>query len=377
VLTGVNPILYAYPQFHTVSFTLIARKHIEYLRRQRLADVQELDELTLPSFLPSVKYNLVLHPWIYIYHRFLQSRQNATDATLKYRLPGYLKWWRSNFSQIIAIDVCDSDRMSDYAVELLNQADKVVVPSSYCAEVYGRSGVKRPVFRVPHGLDPDWYALPNVWDVAPAKSINPSLLEVYLYKLRKRKRLLLFWLWHSEGRKGWPEVRALYERLVKERNDVVLVLKTMVPNSPAFQEIMHLGAIQIYGWLSDYEKMVLYDMADVTLTFTRGGGFEMNALESLARGVPVITSDRGSWTEYVPPFLQVKAGEKVKVFEDNSIHVGYGYKVDVEDALNKVHDILENYDDYKARVEEWRQKVLASEYRWDIVAKRLVEIVNS
>jgi glycosyltransferase involved in cell wall biosynthesis len=377
VLTGVDPILYVYPQFHTVSFTLIAKKHIEYLRRQRLADVQELDELTLPSFMPSVKYSLMLHPWIYVYHRFLQARQDAINVTLKGRLPGYLKWWRSNFDQIIAIDVCDSDRMSDYAVELLNQADKVVVPSGYCAEVYRRSGVKRPVFRVPHGLDPDWYALPNVWDVAPAKSINPSLIEVYLYKLRKRKRLLLFWLWHSEGRKGWPEVRELYERMVKERNDVVLVLKTMVPNSPAFQEIMHLGAVQIYGWLREYEKMVLYDLADVTLTFTRGGGFEMNALESLARGVPVITSDRGSWTEYVPPFLQVRAGEKVKVFEDNSIHVGYGYKVDVEDALNKVRDILENYDDYKARVEEWRQKVLASEYRWDIVAKRLVEIVNS
>jgi glycosyltransferase involved in cell wall biosynthesis len=140
---------------------------------------------------------------------------------------------------------------------------------------------------------------------------------------------------------------------------------------------MHLGAIQIYGWLSDYEKMALYDLADITLMFSRGGGFEVNALESLVRCTPVVTSSVGSWTDYVPPYLQVKVGERVKVFEDNAIHVGYGYKVDVEDALGKINDILENYDDYRARVEEWRSKVLKSEYRWDIVVKKLVEVISN
>ena len=57
--------------------------------------------------------------------------------------------------------------------------------------------------------------------------------------------------------------------------------------------------------------------------------------------------------------------------------MGYGYKVDVEDALNKIHNILDNYDDYKARVEEWRQKVLKNEYRWDIIEQKLVKIIYS
>jgi glycosyltransferase involved in cell wall biosynthesis len=373
----VSTILYVYPRSRTVSFTLVARKHVEYLRKLGLTDVHELDELAFTSYVPHIRYTAVLHPWIYVYHRFLQARLNALNEVLRDRLPRYLEWWRSNYNQLIAVDVCDSDRMSDYAVGLLNEADRVVVPSSYCVEVYRQSGVKKPVYRVPHGVDPEWYATPNVWDIVPTKLINPSLLEVYLYKLRRNKRLLLFWLWHSSTRKGWPEVRELYSRLVRERRDVVLLLKTVYPDMPEFQEVMHLGAIQVYGWLSDYEKRALYDLADVTLMFSRGGSFEVNALESLARGVPVVTSNRGPWTEYVPPYLQVKAGERVRVFEDNVIHVGYGYKIDVEDALNKIHNILENYDDYKARVEEWRSKVLSSEYRWDVVAKRLVEVVGS
>jgi glycosyltransferase involved in cell wall biosynthesis len=199
---------------------------------------------------------------------------------------------------------------------------------------------------------------------------------VYLYKVKRNKKLLLFWLWHSSARKGWPEVREVYNRLVRERKDVVLLLKTVHPNTPEFQEVMHLGAIQVYGWLSEYEKMALYDLADITLVFSRGGGFEVNALESLARGVPVVTSNVGSWTDYVPEFLQVKAGERVRVFENNAVHVGYGYRVDVESALDKVHDILENYDEYRGRVEEWRQKVLVKEYRWDKVALMLADVVR-
>jgi glycosyltransferase involved in cell wall biosynthesis len=377
-ISGAKPsLLYVHPRFHRVSFTLVARKHIEYLRRLGLADVHELDELAFPSYVPHAKYDAILHPWIYIYHRFIQARLSALNESLRDRLSRYLEWWRSHYGQLVAVDVCDSDRMSDYAVGLLNEADKVVVPSNYCVEVYRSSGVRRPVYRVPHGVDPMWYVAPSVWDIAPAKLINPSLLEVYLYKLRKGKKLLLFWLWHSPARKGWPEVRELYVRLARERKDVVLVLKTFSPNAPEFQEAMHLGAVQVYGWLSEYEKRALYDLADVTLVFSRGGAFELTALESLARGVPVVTSNRGSWTDYVPPFLQVKVGERVKVFNDNAIHVGYGYKVDVENALNKVHDILENYDDYRARVEEWREKVLISEYRWDIIADKLVKTIHS
>lgn len=370
-------LLYVAPFFHTVSFTLIARKHIEYLRKLGLAEVHELDELTFPSYIPHIKYNTILHPWIYIYHRFVQSKLNKLNENLKDRLSKYLEWWRSHYNQLTAVDVCDSDRMSDYAVNLLNEADKVVVPSNYCVEVYRESGVKKQVYRVPHGVDPEWYFRPNVWDVAPTRVINPSLLEVYLYKLRKGKKLLLFWLWHSPTRKGWLEVKEVYTKLVKERDDVVLVLKTFSPNSLEFQEVMHLGVIQVYGWLSDYDKIALYDLADITLMFSRGGGFEMSALESLVRGVPVVTSNVGSWTDYVPPYLQVRVGEKVKVFEDNVIHVGYGYKVDVESALDKINDILDNYEDYKAKVREWRDKVLASEFRWDVVVDGLVRVINT
>jgi glycosyltransferase involved in cell wall biosynthesis len=375
-MDGINKTLYVYPTHSNVSFALVARKHIEYLKRMGFADIFELDELAFPGFRPYIRYTAVLHPHIYIWGKVLSYFNNKVHERLRDKVMLYLERFRSLYDGLIAIDVCDSDRISGYAVDLLNNADRVVVPSSYCVNVYRGSGVKAPIYRIPHGVDPEWYSTSSFWNTKPIKRVNPALAELYLYKIKRGKKLLLFWLWHSPGRKGWPEVKQVYERLVKERRDVMLVLKTVYPNMPEFYEVMHLGAIQIHGWLSEYEKMALYDLADITLMFSRGGGFELSALESLARGVPAIASNIGSWVDYIPDFLLVRAGERVKVFENNAIHVGYGYKVDVMDAVDKIHDILENYDDYRARVEEHRLKVLSKEYRWDEIAVKLVDVIS-
>ena len=365
-------ILYVYPQWHKVSFTLIAQKHIEYMRKVWRRQVYELDELQFPSYVPASKYTAIVHPMFYIMHRVVQSR---TDIYGRFNME-YFDWWRRNYKQLVGVDVCDSDRMSDIAVWLANMMDKVVVPSSFCVDVYKRSGVKTKTFLLPHGVDPEWYTLPNVWDTIPPSRLNPALLQLYTYKAKTRRKLLLFWLWHSADRKGWPEVHQVYRMLRKERGDVILVLKTAIPNPVEYQQVLDLGAVNIYGWLTEAEKLALYDLADINLNFSRGGGFELNCLEALARGVPCVASDWGSWTDYVPPFLQVKRGRRVQPLPGNKIHVGYGYTVDVEAAVDKIHDILENYEEYRAKTLEWREKRLKHVYRWDIIARRLIEIVE-
>jgi len=188
---------------------------------------------------------------------------------------------------------------------------------------------------------------------------------------------LLWWFWHSWLRKGGPWVKAVYERLVRRRSDIKLVVKTSMANVPELAELAPLGMMQVYGWLSDLEKMALYDMIDITLMFSTGGAFEINGLESLARGVPAVAVDWGPWTEYIPHFLRVRPGERVQPLPDNNVHIGYGYAVDVDDAVAKIEDILGNYEEYRAKVDEWRWSALYPEYRWDVVAKQLVSIITT
>jgi len=77
VLGDEARLLYVYPQHHTVSFTLVAKRHIEYIRRQGLAAVQELDELMFPSFRPQLRYTAVLHPFIFTWEKGGQPLQGG------------------------------------------------------------------------------------------------------------------------------------------------------------------------------------------------------------------------------------------------------------------------------------------------------------
>jgi glycosyltransferase involved in cell wall biosynthesis len=373
---GEPYLLYVYIVYPITSFTLVALKHVQYIRRLGLARVAEMDACAFPSFRPAGRYVAVIHPFYFVWKRAIDTIYGALPDGQEHLLSRALEGLRGRYERVVGIFVCDSDAMSETAVRVLNETDALVVPSRFCVDVYRKSGVIKPTYRVPHGVDPEWYVMPSVWTRAHLGRISPALVELYQYKRRTGRRLLLWWYWHSWWRKGGPWVREVYARLVRKRNDVRLVVKTREPEQPGLEQLMPLGVVQVHGWLTEYEKMALYDLADVTLAFSVGGAFELNALESLARGTPAVAVDWGPWTEYVPPFLRIRPGERVRPLPGNEIHVGYGYAVDVEDAVAKVEDILDSYAEYRARTEEWRQRVLAREYRWDMVARALADVIT-
>jgi glycosyltransferase involved in cell wall biosynthesis len=373
---GGLKILYVYPFTPVSSFTIVSRKHIEYIRKLGPAHVEELTVDAFPWYKPADRYVTVLHPYLFTWTRAVTLFELALQGDHEYSKEGASEELKRRYEKIVGIYVCDSDAISKETVDVLNGADVLVVPSEFCIDVYRRSGVSRPVYKVTHGVDPWWYTAESVWDGGVADDIAQALVHLYQYKQRTGRKLLLWWFWHSWLRKGGPWVKAVYERLVRKRRDVRLVVKTGRLEVPELIGLMSLGVVQIYGWLTEREKMALYDLADVTLLFSTGGAFEMCGLESLARSVPVVATDWGPWTEYIPPFLRVRPGERVKPLPDSYVHVGYGYAVDVEDATAKLEDILDNYEEYRARTDEWRWKVLYPQYRWDVVARSLISTIS-
>ena len=367
------PIYYATVEEPQSSFYLVSQKHIEYLKKIGFRYVYPVSGRLLLYLTPVSKGVLIVHPPYYILHNFLLRLDEMPPSDRLY----YASWWRSRFTKIINIGVCDSDRLSDYAVKLLELGDIVVMPSKYCVEVARRSGVNRPVYLVPHGLDDKWYRLPNMWVTAPPVRLNPELIRLFLLKIQHNTKFILFFLSHSPDRKGWEEVVEAYKRIREKRDDVRIIVKTLQPQVSLLGELTKLGAIELYGWLTEEEKMALYDLVDVTWLFSRGGGFELNCLESIARGTPCIAHDAGPWTEYLPRFLWVKHGERVQPLPNNMLHVGYGYKIDVEDAVKKTLDILSRKEEYKSRLVEWREKVLIKKYNWLNVARRLKRLIVS
>ena len=366
---AARSVIYSYPQWHTVSFSLIAIKHVEQLRKY--TSVYEWDELAIPDVYVVSPFALCVHPafssvwrWANQIAKIELSFEKAVES-LAQRFRKYEK--------VVGFDVADSDAVSDLALTLLEPVDEVAVPSEWSRQSFIRSGCKKPVRVLPHGLDDPWFKLPPQ---LPQPGGNQALYMVYRYKSDFGKKLLLFWLWHSPERKGYPEVKAFYEALRRERSDVALALKTGGPLELDPVYASKLNVVNVWGWLSDEEKMQLYDVADVTLLFSRGGAFELNGLESLARGVPVIAHRRGAWAEYAPEWCLVPEALKVKVFADNAIHVGYGYTIDVEKAVDRACEMLDNVEEWKARAKEYALKELSGKYSWDAIGMQLLDIVS-
>lgn len=342
-----SPLWYVYPLWHRVSFTLIAQKHIEYLRKH--IRVEEIDELAFPHITPHSKPVVFIHP--FFFNMIRASKFIARKLHL--------------YGAIIGIDVADSDHISNLAVSMTNYAHCMIVPSNYAKRVYEQSGVTVPVHVIPHGLDQYWFTRP--------KQIK-YFQDLYHLKQKHNLKLLLYYLWHSSYRKGYDLVREFYKRLRRERKDVVLVFKTHTQDGREVYEMRRLGVIHIYGWLTEDQQIELYDLADIYLLFSRGGGFEKNGLEALVRGEVVLAARGGSWEEYLPKWMLVESKTCPYVLKDNPIHDGKGVEVIIEKALDKIHVILDDLEEYRAKVREWIVNYVRKRFTWDIIAKNLLNI---
>ena len=345
------PYWYVYPMWHKVSFTLIAEKHLEYMTKW--LRMERIDELAFPHITPHSRPIVFVHPYFFIMMRA------SKFISRKLHLYGAL----------IGIDVADSDHITNLAVSMTNYAYAMIVPSNFAKHAYVRSGVTIPVHVVPHGLDPEWYSKP--------KEKPRYFTDIAKIKEAKGLKLILFFLWHSDYRKGWDLVFEFYRLLRRERKDVVMVLKTGDANSPQAAQCKLLGCIHISGWLTEDQKMELYDLADLYPLFSRGGGFELNGLEAIARGVITIAAKWGSWDDYLPQWALLPSRQCPYVLRDNPVHDGRGVEVIVDRAVDFAHTVLDNLDEYRAKLQDHVESYVINKFRWDVVAKQLYEIAVS
>jgi len=332
----MRTIYYFYPIEHRVSFQFIARQHVEMLRSRYR--VEEIDERSFYGRDSYVKVSAIVHPYLYI-----AGKQ-----------PDSAVWETSKYDKVIAVDVADSDKLSSGAVNLFNLADACIVPSNWSREAYIRSGVAPPVHVVPHALS-DIYYEPKV-DVR--ECLDLAEYAELLQKVRERyKALICFFLWHSFWRKGGDLVLKTLSALRRERRDFAVVARSSDTTFLSGLELAQIPTLALAKWLDEKAVVAVYDLCDIYPLFSRGGGFEMNGLEALARGEVVLAVAEGSWTDYLPPEFLLPIAKYEHPLPNNPFHVGFGPVVDVEKAVDRLHEIIDNLDEWKARAREHAARV--------------------
>lgn len=337
------------------SFGFISKKHLEYLPKVGLNIYKRTSEQLIWGEQHEKTTWGLLHPIFYEFQRFQRFRNmggRASIATLKHI-----------HDNVGGFDVADSDRISEFAVDIANKMDLIMVPSECSKKAYLESGVECRVEVVPHGISDLYNAPPNPFPKIPChggieKEIPQDAIKI------------LFFMLHSPYRKGADIVYKAMTRILKERSDVYFILKSVGRNS------LHPlpRTMCISGWLTEKDIIRLYDTADILLNPSRGGGYEHNVCEGLARGLIAITSDWPAILEHAEPYALVtkSTGKKVKPLHNNPIHTGYGTDPDPEHFHEQIEYAIDNLDSLKKKGRHYAEKI-RKKYNWIEIAKLIKE----
>lgn len=342
-----------------MSFRIIAENHVRELRRY--FHVQVFDEKTVAVVIPVAKLSsraiFFLQPYFYpmqMYEKRLIAKIGKPE-------------------RLIGVDVADSDHITPYAARLASYATAMIVPSNFSRNSYISSGVEVPVYVVPHGVPG------SLLDPTPSKTRR--FKDLYEYKERRGVKLIQVWVLHSEYRKGLDIAYEVFNQLAREREDVALVLRTGFKLS-VFDSQVDPGkpepSLDVYtSWLTEEEIKELMDVCDIYLLSSRGGGFEHPPLLALARGEPVIGARGGAWEDYLPGWSLVPSHRSDVIFKGNPIHDGCGVEMEVEHAVDRLCDILDNMDEYRARVRHHIDTCVKQRFTWRRIGEMLKDIVLS
>jgi len=330
-------------------------QHIKMLKEKYT--VYEIPALSFYQFTPFRYPISIIHPFFYSMWHWGKVEFS------------FFEQYRTKVSEIIGVEVADSDRIAEKYIEYGNNyADKIIVNSEWSAKAFKNSGLRIPIFKVVHNF--------NSRLLAKDEELKLDGQVKYIEKVKKEKKIKLIFisLWHSDFRKGADLFHNIAKEIQKERNDIYFLVKSGGPRTD-FQD---LKMFNLTG-NTDFDNIVkMYRISDLYLLASRGGSFELNGLEAFISKIPTIATKGGAWEEYFPPQLNdllVDSCYYPEVLWNNPIHIGKGVEMCMDKAIDKILEVIDKLDEYKAKIEEDYNFWLEN-FSYNTVKKQLLNAVE-
>jgi len=338
------------------SFRLVAEEHIKVLQTKFGLRVGNVDNLRYQYILRTSYFSsegAILHPVFYpaCIPSDWYKRLEKVDE--------YFDFVRSKYQKLIGIETADTDQINPFLKKYLDQLDLLIVNSKWSKKAFKKTETNVRIEILPHGITEHFL-------VATCKSFSSYVCRG-LAKSPKHK--MLFFLWHSGLRKGIDIVSKICDKLKRIRDDWLLIVKEV----NLHHELPSFNTIRLVGRWAWKDIVELYDCCDLVLCPSRSGGFELNALEGLARFKPVIYTKNTCVDEYAKDYgIGIRSTYSDSGIYNNPIHVGKGYSMNVDEAVKKICDVFDNPEYYYERASKFPRE----EYTWRKIGERLAEILR-
>lgn len=204
----------------------------------------------------------------------------------------------------IFITTYEMENMPRYWGETLNQFNCVITPSKWSRDILAKQ-VTVPIHIVEWGIDPKTYY--------PQEFFSHKYDE----KRGEDQPFIFAGVFQWTERKSPYELLQAYLQEFSSKDNVELILRCSYVGDPMDQVNIKMKIIawqtklwKLYGkkdfpivrlivdTVDDHQMRHVYQSADVSILVSRGEGFGLPILESMACGTPVITTAWGGQTDY-------------------------------------------------------------------------------
>lgn len=265
----------------------------------------------------------------------------------------------------VAYSPTDHDPPAAYLSNVLKTLWKVIPFTAWSKESMNKAGINNTMDYIPHGVDLNIFKPLNK-EECRMKWMRPEDKDAFVvgmvggnYDKEGRKRWDKFFEACKYFREQHPEAKFRIFAHTDVSNVVHGFDLSAMVKFFGLEDITYMPNPDIFINQMPYDKMAeIYSLMDVHMHTTSREGFGMPIVESMACGVPSMTTDFAAGREHVHPDMKIKVSEKIM-----TPIISWTAIPDAHDAADKLGELYSSPD----KMEKYKKWGLdkAKEYDWE------------
>jgi len=295
-----------------------------------------------------------------LFKEFAKKEENPEAIQIYHCIPPMQRRRKKN-KITIGVATFETNDPPKHWIDILNQNYAVIVPSTFCEEIFKKAGITRPIYLIPHCLDL------NKYNTEVPKQTNDKFKFLFIGSWKRRK--------------GYEELLKAWCSTFQNNEHVELTLKTDKSNKAENYVRKLTNNILIeHRMITETDMPTFIKSFDCLVLPTKGEGFGLPALQAMALGVPVIITDYSGCTDFAnndTAFLLTPESIDIKDNMDNIPQFAKRCWANV--SVEQISRTMQYVYDHPGEVKEKTKnaEVLVKKgFGLDLVAKKFDEIIS-